>query len=200
MPEGTLCARYGQWNQKQNSKVRILNPQFYPLSILKTLHPFLKQIPQSFIWPGLQYAIVKNHITITIPLISPSWFLISADIPATFHSLLTVIILIMYALPSLFLLDISNQSRPHPYAWSSIDSFDVLFLILLEGNRGRICGTVILKSAVIYSNVLGLQIHSLLTHRLTDQLPVLQDLFMVSVVSAYTIAHSIQYNNVLCNL
>lgn len=142
----------------------------------------------------------QNHITMTIPLISPSWFLISADIPATFHSLLTVIIMIMYALPSLFLLDISNQSRPHPYAWSSIDSFDVLFLILLEGNRGRICGTVILKSAVIYSNVLGLQIHSLLTHRLTDQLPVLQDLFMVSVVSAYTIAHSIQYNNVLCNL
>ena len=54
----------------------------------------------------------------------------------TFQSLLTATVTVIYALPREFALDTSNQPSPHPCSWTSIDSFDVLLLTLLEESRG----------------------------------------------------------------
>ena len=67
-----------------------------------------------------------------------------------FHSLLTVTTVVTYASPSQFLLIISNQSCPRPYSWGSTDSFDALFLALLEGSGGEGCGAVFVKSTAVY--------------------------------------------------
>lgn len=94
--------------------------------------------------------------------ISSSSLPVSIDPQANFHYLLTVAVIVTYSLPSQFSLDISNQFSPHFCSWSSIDSFDILFLVLSEGSGWRACETVykIMTSTVVYSSVLGLLIHS----------------------------------------
>ena len=46
---------------------------------------------------------------------------------------------------------------------SSIDRCDVLFPTPSQGSRARFCGSVFIKSTVVYSNALGLHIHAPLT-------------------------------------
>ena len=82
----------------------------------------------------------RKHTTMTnCSLISASWFLVLTDPQATFHSFLTVTIMVTFASSSQFLLDISNQPRPHPSSWSNIESYDDLqvFLTWWEGHRKR---------------------------------------------------------------
>ena len=82
--------------------------QVYTLSILNTLF-FMNSTKFLNVTTAPTYN-SPNHIAMTIPmfLYLSVLFLLPADPQATFHSLLTVTIVVIYALPSQFLLVISN--------------------------------------------------------------------------------------------
>ena len=105
------------------------------------------------------------------------------------HPLLTVIVMVVYPLPSQFC-NISNQSRT--------DSLDVLPLTLSESSRGKAYRPVFTRSAVLYVDVLGLHIHSSLTAspRATSS----QGSFMVSALYACMIFPVFMYHRYRCVL
>lgn len=108
------------------------------------------------------------------------------DPQATFLRLLTVTAVVTYTLPSQFLLDICNQSSPHPCSWGSIDSFDVLFLTLSEGNRDGLVGQCLQVHSGVQYALASTATHRSLTAS-TKQVPVLQAPFMVGAPYRWTI-------------
>ena len=165
MPARTLCTRQGQWNQKQISKVEVLSSRFYSLH---TYDKHLLFLSVNTTFSNLTTASPcnnQNHPAMTIPYTPLSFcldlsFLLILKPPFTpsWQSLLWWSI----PLPSSVSL-IFPISATCVCPWSSINSSDVPYLTLSEGSRGRVCVTVFKKSPVVYSNGLGLHIHSLLT-------------------------------------
>lgn len=85
MPGKTLCTRWGQWNQNQISKVKILSTQVYTLSVLNTFifyFYFFTNTPVFFNLTTAPACNQQNHAAMggpSCPFISPSWVLIPAD-------------------------------------------------------------------------------------------------------------------------
>ena len=151
------------------SKVKILNPLFYTLSVLNTIPPIFKWLPQSFfIWPLLQYAINKpRHHDNPVSFHLDSYFYWSSghlSLPPDSH---------FYAdlcptqpvSPGYFqsVQSTSLFVNKHWWPWCSISD-----PVRRKQGWGGTRVTVFIKSTVVYSNVLGLNMYSALTHQLTQ--------------------------------
>lgn len=152
MTNRDLCDRQGQQNNNNKiSKVKIMGPQFYTFSMLNTLFSYeYYKVQKSNHCSNIQQTKLYCHAYSLCSFVSSSQFLIPTyPYPQiTFHSLLPVTIMVIYAFPSQFPLNLSYQSSPLPCSQSSTDHFNVLFPTLLEGSR-RYSETV----SKVYSSV-----------------------------------------------
>lgn len=98
-------------------------------------------------------------MAMTVPYVSQ--FLSPSDTNTTSHCVLAITVTVMCALPSQSLLGTSSQPARIPVQGATLT---VSILTLLEGRKGRACGVVFMKSAVVSGKVPGLHMRSPLSH------------------------------------